>query len=106
MSNEVTLAPMGKLLNLIETARFKLEYHFDDLVFIDNTSLLFRFDKQDSQLVNLHFNVNCTEFAKEKLSVFLISLAKEEKLKLTVSSSFKMEQIEGKEEFQVVFNDK
>lgn len=103
MANNYKLVPMGKLLNLIETAGFKLEYHFDDLVFIDNTSLLFRFDLSDYETVYLHFNRECDTIAKAKLTPFLMKIAGDESLKLQVSSNFKLEQKEGTEEIQVVF---
>jgi hypothetical protein len=103
MANDYKLVPMGKLLNLIESAGFKLEYHFDDLVFIDNTSLLFRFDIKDYETVYLHFNTECDTIAQAKLSPFLMKIACEESLKLKVSSNFKLEQKEGTEEIEVVF---
>jgi hypothetical protein len=96
------LVPMGKLLNLIESAGFKLEYHFDDLVFIDNTSLLFRFDLVDYETVYLHFNTECDAMAKAKLIPFLMKIAQEELLQLEIASDFKLRQKEGKEELEVV----
>jgi hypothetical protein len=105
MSNEIKLVPMGKLLNLIETAGYKMEYHFDDLVFIDNTSLLFRFDLEDYETVYLHFNTECNTISKAKLTVFLLKLAIEESIKLRLSSNFILQPKEGKEEFQVLFEE-
>jgi hypothetical protein len=103
--SETRLVPMGKLLNLIETAGYKMEYHFDDLVFIDNTSLLFRFDLEDYETVYLHFNNECNPSAKAKLIVFLLKIAIEESLKLSLSGSFSLQPKEGKEEFQVIFEE-
>jgi hypothetical protein len=103
MSETPKLVPMGKLLNLIETAGFKLEYHFDDLVFIDNTSLLFRFDMTDNETVYLHFNTECDAMAKAKLIPFLMKLAQEESLPLKLGNNFALKQKEGTEEIQVVF---
>lgn len=101
--SETKLVPMGKLLNLIESAGFKLEYHFDDLVFIDNTSLLFRFDLADYETVYLHFNTECDATAKAKLIPFIMKIADEELLQLELASDFKFRQKEGKEELEVVF---
>jgi hypothetical protein len=103
MKNGMKLVPMGKLLNLIETAGYKMEYHFDDLVFIDNTSLLFRFDLVDYETVYLHFNTECEEMAKAKLIPFLMKLAQEESLALKLGNNFALKQKEGTEEIQVVF---
>jgi hypothetical protein len=104
MKNEIKLVPMGKLLNLIESAGYKMEYHFDDLVFIDNTSLLFRFDLIDYETVYLHFNSECDTIAKAKLKPFLMKIAGEESLKLQVSSNFKLAQKERTEEIEVLFD--
>jgi hypothetical protein len=101
--SETKLVPMGKLLNLIETAGFKMEYHFDDLVFIDNTSLLFRFDLEDYETVYLHFNHECDTVAKAKLIPFLVKIAQEELLQLKLASDFTLRQKEGAEEVEVVF---
>jgi len=103
MTNNAKLVPMGKLLNLIESAGFKLEYHFDDLVFIDNTSLLFRFDLEDYETVYLHFNTECDAKAKAKLIPFLMKIAQEESLALILATDFTLKQNEGVEEIQVVF---
>jgi hypothetical protein len=103
MTNETRLVPMGKLLNLIETAGYKMEYHFDDLVFIDNTSLLFRFDLKDYETVYLHFNTECDAGAVVKLIPFLMKLAEEEALPLKIGTDFSLRQKEGSEEIEVVF---
>jgi hypothetical protein len=97
------LVPMGKLLNMIEAGGFKLEYHFDDLVFIDNTSLLFRFDMEKANTVYLHFNVDCTNEAQNRLSIFFTEQSVKEGLELSISNPFQFEQIEGKEEINIVF---
>ena len=103
MTKESRLLPMGKLLNLIETAGYKMEYHFDDLVFIDNTSLLFRFDIKDYETVYLHFNTECDAKAKALLIPFLTKLAQEELLKLNLASDFTLRPKIGTEEIEVVF---
>jgi hypothetical protein len=103
MTNETRLVPMGKLLNLIESAGFKLEYHFDDLVFIDNTSLLFRFDMTKENTVYLHFNVDCIPVTQKRLGTFFIEQSVKEGLELSVSNLFQFEQVDGKEEINIVF---
>jgi hypothetical protein len=94
---------MGKLLNLIESAGYKMEYHFDDLVFIDNTSLLFRFDLEKVDTVYLHFNADCTPGVQKRLEAFFAEQAVTEGLELLVAGPFQFEQIEGKEEINIQF---
>lgn len=103
MSRADKLVPMGKLLNMIETAGYKVEYHYEDLVFIDNTSMMFRFDLEDYETVHVHFNKECTTKAKDQLTPFLMKIAKEEKLKLEVSGNFAVNQKEGSEELEITF---
>ncbi len=101
--SETRLVPMGKLLNLIETAGYKMEYNYGDLVFIDNTSLLFRFDLEDYETVYLHFNSECDAIVKAKLIPFLMKLAQEESLTLKLATDFTLKQKEGTEEIEVAF---
>ncbi|MFA9388924.1 MAG: hypothetical protein ACERKD_03905 [Prolixibacteraceae bacterium] len=103
MSKATRLVPMGKLLNLIETAGYKMEYHYDDLVFIDNTSILFRFNLIDFETVYLHFNMECATTAREKLIPFLMNIANDEKLKLERANNFSLSQKEGTEEIEIKF---
>lgn len=102
MINKTKLVPMGKLLNLIEAAGFKLEYYFDDLVFIDNTSLLFRFDLEDYETIYLHFNIKCVAEVQKRLCSFFVEQANSEGLFLRVSESFRFD--EGNDEIKIVFN--
>ena len=103
MNEQVKLRPLGKLLNLIESNGFKVEYQHDDLVFIDNTAFIFRFDETDAELLHLHFNVDCAPEAKEKLTAILLKSAKKEKLTLVISGDFELKNIEDREEFQLIF---
>ena len=103
MKEETVLRPLGKLLNLIETNGFKVEYHHDDLVFIDNTAFIFRFDESIAELVHLHFNIECDEPSKKKLTKVFLNTANTEQVNLTVSNDFELRNVEGKEEFQLVF---
>jgi len=101
--SETRLVPMGKLLNLIEAAGFNLEYHFDDLVFIDNTSLLFRFDKGFAEKVYVHFNVECEKKVSENLIAHLKEKSVKESLEVELAENFELSQVEGKEEIAVIF---
>jgi hypothetical protein len=99
------LAPMGKVLNLIEAAGFKLEYHYDDLVFVDNTSFLFRFDMEAQNTVYLHFNADCSPEAMKRLSAFFTEQALKEEITVIISSRFQFEGTEGKEEIKILFKE-
>jgi len=103
MTNDTKLVPMGKLLNVIETAGYKMEYHYNDLVFIDNTSLLFRFDLEDFETVYLHFNTECYVAAMVKLIPFLMGIALEESLALKLGTGFTLRPKEKTGEVEVVF---
>lgn len=97
------LRPLGKLMNLIEETGFKLEYQYDDLVFVDNTAFIFQFDPESADHVLLRFNKECDVNSKQKISKGLLSKSIEEDVKLVLASDFKLKQIEGKEEFEVSF---
>jgi hypothetical protein len=102
---DTQLAPIGRLLNVIEAAGFKLEYQYDDLVFIDNTSLLFRFDQEKPDTVYLHFNVESEPTAQLRLTEFFSRQAKIEGITIKASSQFQFEQIKGEEEITITFKE-
>lgn len=98
-----TLPPLGKLLNVIETLGYNITHQYDDLVFVDNTAFLFRFD-EDNDTIHLHFNIECDSDFKDKLSNKTIETAKNEGIdKLNCAADFKLEQKEGEEEIQIRF---
>lgn len=101
MANEIKLVPFGKLLNLIESAGYKLEYHYNDLVFINNNSFLFRFDTHDFETVYLHFNKECN--LKTSLNELFMKLAIEESVKLELSDEYIIEQVEDSENLKIEF---
>lgn len=103
MSRTDKLVPMGKLLNVIETAGYQLEYHYEDLVFINNASFIFRFDLADYETVYLHFNHECTPGAREQLTPFIKGIATDEHLNLEISSNFSVSQEAGTEELTIQF---
>lgn len=103
MGEEIKLRPFGKLMNLIEGVGYKIEYQYDDLVFVNNTALIFQFDAKSADHVLLRFNVECDADAKEKLGETLLEKSKEEDVKLVIAGDFKLEPVEGKEEFQISF---
>lgn len=103
MKNNNHLMPLGRLLNLIEEAGFTVEYQFEDLVFVDHTAFLFRFDQVRPETIYLHFNKECESKVKETLESLLRSKARTEHLQLELSHSYTLQQVEGTEEFRIVF---
>lgn len=104
MNAQIKLRPLGKLMNFIEGNGYKIEYQHDDLVFIDNTAFLFRFDEINVEKVHLQFNIDCSLPAKEKLIEILLNSAKTEKIDLSIANDFEIKSAEGKrEEFQLIF---
>lgn len=102
--NEIQLRPLGKLMNLIESGGYNLEYQHDDLVFVNHTAFIFRFDATDALLIHLHFNDECEEDMKQKIADKLLKLSKEEEVNLKLSTNFKLQSNnENKEEFQIIF---
>lgn len=105
MKEEIKLRPLGKLMNLIEEAGFKLEYQHDDLVFVNNTAFIFQFDAVSADHILLRFNAECKPESKKRLSEGLLAKSKEEDVKLVLAADFELKPIEGKQEFQLTFLD-
>ncbi len=105
MEQNIALRPLGKLMNLIESSGYQLEYQYEDLVFVNHTAFLFRFDEHDSNLVLVHFNEDCDQESKANLSEKLVSLAATEDVKLSISTDYQLKSEEGKEEVQIIFKE-
>lgn len=101
---EIQLRPLGKLMNVIELAGFNIEYQYDDLVFVNNTAFIFRFDTDEATLIHIHFNDDCKLDMKTKISNQLLSLSKQESVNLVLSNNYSIENTNTeKEEFQIFF---
>lgn len=96
--------PLGKLSNIINATSLEMVYAYDDLVFSDHAVFIFRFDASDPNLLFLYFNKDCeqeTVFTYEKQ---LREKAEMEGFKICSVGVFQLQQIEGKEEVQIIFN--
>jgi len=101
--NKPKLPPLGRLLNTIETLGYRVSHQYEDLIFVDNTAFLFRFN-DNNETIHLHFNVDCDKDFSRELEEKATGIAKKEGIaKLSRSSDFKIEQEEGTEEVKIIF---
>jgi hypothetical protein len=105
MNSTTKLLPLGKLLNVIESAGYTVEYQYNDLVFVDHTAFLFQFDMENPGFVMLRFNTECENEAKEGLTNVLMTNAKKEGVKLVIASDYTLENNTGTETFTLTFKE-
>ncbi len=95
--------PLGKLKNVIEHLDVDISHTYEDLVFLEHTAYIIRFDDKVYQNLYLHFNEECPDNdAKEIFENFKIQASKEG-FHSSLDQKFKLEQVEGKEELRLEF---
>lgn len=99
----VSLRPLGKVSNIIQSTGLEMSYAYDDLVFSDNLVFIVRFDNMRETDLHVYFNVDCATDEKSKIEQQLIHAAKIEKCRICDFGSFSIEQLDDKEELKINF---
>lgn len=94
---------LGKARTVIERIGLEIMHAYDDLIFVNHTAFLFRFDDEDQSNLFLHFNKECDIAEKNEYIKVLEKETKFAGLSLLRGADFKMQQAEGKEEIEISF---
>src|SRR5512138_1076908 len=100
---EIKIRPIGIVREIINESGLEITYAYDDLLFIENSILIIKFDDDDPSKIGIYFSVDCDEmtgkdlFAKIKKSSLL--------RKMTAESlgKFRMEEDAGNEIINIEF---
>ncbi len=88
---------------LLEAVDLKIEYPYDDMVFVENNPFLLRFDAVDSKLLHLHFNHECQTEYRHQLTLLMAQKADELGIRLNQHADYSFQQHPGKELVDIVF---
>jgi len=95
---------IGKLRQIVEEATtLEITHIHDDLVFVEHSALLLRFDDTDFDNFFLYFNPECNPSDKQKLIDGLTSTAISTGMRCTPAGQFKLSQVPDKEEVLIEF---
>jgi hypothetical protein len=97
--------PLGKIDNIVRSTGLEMSYAYDDLVFSDHSVFILRFD--DKVTTHLHLYIN-TECDKKEALLFenqLRNASEIEGLTIETLGSFTINQLEGKNEVEIHFQD-
>lgn len=96
---------IGKIRQIVEeTTGLGISHIFDDLVFIENSVILLRFDDGNFQNFFLYFNQDCqAEDEKNLLTAFEAS-SKRNHMSCTRAGHFSLEEVPEKEEVRITFH--
>lgn len=95
---------IGKIKQIVEEATgLEVTHIFDDLIFIENSAFLLRFDDGNFARFFLHFHEDCGGSYREDLKKGLEAAAEANGMRCTPEKDFTMEQIPGKEEIRITF---
>jgi len=103
MLMKIGLRPLPLAEEVVATTGLKVTFAYEDLVFVEHNAFLIRFNDEKPEQLYLHFNQECDEAEKPKLVRMLEAKAYSLGMQIVKSTNYSMEQIEGAEEFQVVF---
>ncbi len=98
------MRPLGRLINLIEASGYRVQHHYDDMVFVEHTAFFFRFDNDMVDRIHVHFNIECHQEAKDVIRESLMARAGDEDLELIVSDDFRfLEPDTANEKLKIAF---
>ncbi len=94
---------LGKVRNIVEAMGIDITHVHEDIVFVEHTAFILRFDDECDSNLMLHFNVECEKAEKKGIMSKANAAAGIEGYTITQDKDFKLEEVEGKEEVRLVF---
>lgn len=101
---EISFRPLGKVMEIVATARLEITYAFDDLVFAEHSVFIIRFDKENEKYLYLYFNIECERDTVTKLKQTLLDASVSHGFSLFDSGVFRLHPKTGQEEIDIEFD--
>ncbi len=96
--------PLGYLMEILESVGLPVSYSYDDLVFVENNTVLVRFNDEDARQLFFYFNKDLDTRVEEPLEKSLMEAAMEKGFTFINSGHYDLQQKdESKEELEIVF---
>ncbi|MCW3807158.1 hypothetical protein [Plebeiibacterium marinum] len=96
--------PLGHVMEILESVGLPVSYSYDDLVFVENNSLLVKFNDDDEKELMLYFNKDLDPKVAVELESTLMEAALDKGFQFVNSGTYKVrEKDKAKEELELVF---
>lgn len=97
------LRPLNKAGKVVDKLGYSISYMYDDLIFLDNTALLFQYDDNTENGLIFHFNVETDDTFIKSASPVIEKACIESDMKPITGKRFKLENVDGSEEIKIHF---
>jgi predicted nucleotidyltransferase len=95
---------LEKTRRIIEKAmHLEITWAYEDIVFVEHSAFLIRFDKENTTKLHCYFNTDCPKMESKFIYKCLVKAADEEAMSITNSGTFTLLEGKGKDEIQVKF---
>lgn len=96
--------PLGYVMEILESVGLPVSYSYDDLVFVENNSLLIKFNDDNDKRLHLYFNDDLDPEAAVQLEYSLMNAAMDKGFQFIKSGSYIIRTKDNsKEELEVEF---
>ncbi|WP_068471977.1 hypothetical protein [Saccharicrinis aurantiacus] len=96
--------PLGYVMEILESVGLPVSYSYDDLVFVENNSVLVRFNDEDAKQLFFYFNKDLDTNVATSIEPLLLEAAYEKGYTFINSGRYDIrEKDKDNEELEVVF---
>jgi len=106
MKKGIKFFELEKTRRIIESAtHLEISWAYEDIVFVEHTAFLIRFDRENTHKIYCYFNTDCPK--TESLFIFkqLVKAADVEGMIIINSGTFSLSDSKKKEEIQIKFHE-
>ena len=100
----IQFRPLGKVREMVQAIGFDVSYAYDDLVFSDHSLFIIQFDDKRTDVLKLFINADCVMQESKRVEKLLGAEAQLAGLIIEKKGTFSINQKEGTEELEVMFN--
>ncbi|GAF03553.1 hypothetical protein [Saccharicrinis fermentans] len=96
--------PLGYVMEILESIGFAVSYSYDDLVFVENNSILVKFNDEDEKMLYLYFNKDIDADAAYEIEKTIMEAGLDKGYSFINSGKYWVREKEaGKEELEIIF---
>ncbi len=96
--------PLGHVMEILESVGLPVSYSYEDLVFVENNSLLVQFNDDNEKQLLLYFNNDLDGKVAKEIELILMDAALDKGFQFVNSGKYKIRQKdEAKEELELIF---
>ena len=99
----IGLRPLGLVKEMLNKCGLEITYAYDDLVFVEHSLFIVRFNDETPSLIELFFNKDCEEKNKKEILDKLKKESKGTDISPNYRGTFKLEEDKKNENLKITF---